>query len=256
MDEIILTILQYMLVIGIGLGCGSYATMPYYRLPNGEACAGKWIGKKSHCTQCNHQLRTRDLVPVFNWLLTRGKCQFCGYKINPVYFFIELSVTILSVLIFTRFGMKDLHLYMMVLGLATCMVILTAIEYSFRKGADQVLVVVVVFAFLYSSPDQFNDMIITFTTASVIGLAYAHSYENIYKVKTPRFDYVKLFAISGFWLPYHQLFVHLGLVVVLCGIIFVLHKIKNSEKSVPYGYALTVSLMVNVLYPNWYNLLF
>ena len=83
--------LGLLIAIVLGLGFGSYSTMPYYRLPNKVPCAGRWVGEKSACPQCGVQLRQRDYIPLFNWLITMGKCFSCGKKIDPTYLVLELT---------------------------------------------------------------------------------------------------------------------------------------------------------------------
>jgi prepilin signal peptidase PulO-like enzyme (type II secretory pathway) len=41
---------------------------------------------RSMCSRCHHELAPKDLVPLFSWLWLRGKCRYCGVKIedNPL----------------------------------------------------------------------------------------------------------------------------------------------------------------------------
>lgn len=49
---------------------------------------------RSMCSHCHHELAVADLIPLFSWLWLRGKCRYCGVRIqdNPL---IELSLPIL-----------------------------------------------------------------------------------------------------------------------------------------------------------------
>lgn len=38
--------------------------------------------ERSRCTHCNHELAPRDLVPVLSYLWLRGKCRYCGKRIE------------------------------------------------------------------------------------------------------------------------------------------------------------------------------
>lgn len=38
--------------------------------------------ERSRCTHCEHELAPLDLVPVFSYLWLRGKCRYCGKKIE------------------------------------------------------------------------------------------------------------------------------------------------------------------------------
>jgi leader peptidase (prepilin peptidase)/N-methyltransferase len=61
---------------------GSYATLFAYRLPLNESCFGRYFGPKSRCPQCDTIIRTRELIPLVNWLFTLGRCKNCQTKIR------------------------------------------------------------------------------------------------------------------------------------------------------------------------------
>ena len=49
---------------------------------------------------CNYQLKWYDLVPIFSWIILKGKCRECKSKISVQYPLVELSTGILFVLLF------------------------------------------------------------------------------------------------------------------------------------------------------------
>lgn len=53
---------------------------------------------RSMCSACHHELHTKDLVPLFSWLVLRGKCRYCGAKIqdNPLPEIATASLFVLS----------------------------------------------------------------------------------------------------------------------------------------------------------------
>ena len=70
-----------------GLLIGSFLTVVAYRLPRGESV----VGGRSHCPGCGAQIAAYDNVPVFSWLLLRGKARCCGMLISPRYPLTELA---------------------------------------------------------------------------------------------------------------------------------------------------------------------
>lgn len=69
----------------LGSCFGSFLNVVIYRLP-----AGMSLGKpKSRCPKCETQLAVKDNVPVFGWLLLRGKCRYCSLPIPMRYPSIE-----------------------------------------------------------------------------------------------------------------------------------------------------------------------
>lgn len=91
----------------LGLCLGSFATALIYRIPRGIAWAIPSNDNKinrSRCPSCNAALRMYDLVPVFSWLFSRGRCRHCGAKISISYPLIELTTMLLTVALFWAWG--------------------------------------------------------------------------------------------------------------------------------------------------------
>jgi leader peptidase (prepilin peptidase)/N-methyltransferase len=74
-----------------GLLIGSFTTVVAYRVPRGESI----VGPRSRCPACGAQIAAYDNVPVFSWLLLRGRARCCGVAISPRYPLTELAVGVL-----------------------------------------------------------------------------------------------------------------------------------------------------------------
>lgn len=69
----------------LGSCFGSFLNVVIYRLPVGMS-----LGKpKSRCPKCETPLAVKDNIPVFGWLLLRGKCRYCSLPIPMRYPSIE-----------------------------------------------------------------------------------------------------------------------------------------------------------------------
>jgi len=79
----------------LGSCVGSFLNVVAYRLPLGMSV----IWKPSHCPRCQHAIRMRDNVPVFGWLLLRGRCRDCGQPIAARYAVVELSLGLIFFLL-------------------------------------------------------------------------------------------------------------------------------------------------------------
>jgi leader peptidase (prepilin peptidase) / N-methyltransferase len=66
---------------------GSFLGVLVWRLPDGRPIA--W--SRSHCEWCGAALRVRDLVPLYSWLATKGRCRYCGHPLGWFYPGIELG---------------------------------------------------------------------------------------------------------------------------------------------------------------------
>jgi leader peptidase (prepilin peptidase) / N-methyltransferase len=76
-----------------GLIAGSFATAVAHRVPRGISIAGP----RSRCPSCGAQIGARDNVPLFSWLLLRGRARCCGERISPLYPLTELATGLLFV---------------------------------------------------------------------------------------------------------------------------------------------------------------
>src|SRR5487761_2065694 len=102
----------------LGLLVGSFLNVVILRLP--ERMAAAWrqeardvleleadaaplppgiVREPSHCPQCRHPLSARDNIPLFSWLLLRGRCRYCREKISIQYPLVELLSGVLSALV-------------------------------------------------------------------------------------------------------------------------------------------------------------
>lgn len=87
MDELATVIFLF----AAGLLIGSFVTVVAHRVPRGESV----VGGRSHCPACGAQIAAYDNVPVFSWLLLRGRARCCGAAISPRYPLTELTVGVL-----------------------------------------------------------------------------------------------------------------------------------------------------------------
>ena len=86
-----------------GLSIGSLLNVCIDRIPAGESI----VRPPSHCSSCNKRLSTKDLIPVFSYLLLRGRCRHCGVKIPIRILVVELTTAFLFGLITWHFLSHD-----------------------------------------------------------------------------------------------------------------------------------------------------
>jgi leader peptidase (prepilin peptidase) / N-methyltransferase len=74
-----------------GLMVGSFLTVVAHRVPRGESV----VAPRSRCPECGAQIAAYDNVPVFSWLLLRGRARCCGVSIPVRYPATELATALL-----------------------------------------------------------------------------------------------------------------------------------------------------------------
>ena len=68
------------------------------------------LNRRSQCPKCNNTLRWVDIIPIFGYLINRGKCHFCKQKIHIKYLLIEIFGGLSFVLSFLVTGFIKLDM--------------------------------------------------------------------------------------------------------------------------------------------------
>lgn len=117
------TIELLLLSLSVGLMIGSFLNVVIYRYPLmlnqqwRQECQ-QYLGQtteknttlnlaipRSHCPHCQTLIKIIHNIPVFSFLLLRGKCASCHQKISIQYPTVELLTGILSLLVVYQYGM-------------------------------------------------------------------------------------------------------------------------------------------------------
>ncbi len=126
--EIVYTIL--MLIIGCIFG--SFFNVVGYRVPKGLSI----VSPGSFCPKCNHNLKWYELIPVFSYIIQKGKCRSCHEKISLIYPIIELTTGVLFAVSYFVFGFSyDLILALIV---ASFLVIVIVSDINYLVIPDEV----------------------------------------------------------------------------------------------------------------------
>jgi len=86
----------YLVIFISGLIIGSFLNCVIYRLEIG----GSFLKGRSFCPHCKHPLSWQDLIPIFSFLILKGKCRYCKKMISLQYPLVETATGLLFLLIF------------------------------------------------------------------------------------------------------------------------------------------------------------
>lgn len=79
--------IEYILIAALGGAIwGSFLNVVAYRLLCDQT---PFFPKRSYCPACKTTIAWFDLIPIFSFLLLRGRCRHCSQKISFLYLFIE-----------------------------------------------------------------------------------------------------------------------------------------------------------------------
>ncbi len=80
----------------VGGSIGSFLNVVVWRLPLGRSLSHP----PSACPHCGHKIRPWHNLPVFGWLMLRGRCHDCSEPISARYPIVEMLCGLLWVLLF------------------------------------------------------------------------------------------------------------------------------------------------------------
>lgn len=121
-----MTVLIWIYIFMLGAALGSFALVVADRWGSKRS----WVKGRSQCDSCKKTLRTRDLVPLFSWVFSKGTCRHCGKKIPVKYPLAELLSASLLLLVYVWFpydisiGTIGLYLFIIWLIIHTLCVVL------------------------------------------------------------------------------------------------------------------------------------
>ena len=79
-----------LLLAPFGLAFGSFANVLIHRLPMEDPAQRNVVTQPSHCPSCQARIRPWHNLPLVGWLILRGKCADCGWRIPGRYPLVEL----------------------------------------------------------------------------------------------------------------------------------------------------------------------
>ena len=102
----------------LGACTGSFLACLAWRTVHGESV----LRGRSHCDVCGHVLGVRDLVPVFSYLLSGGKCRYCGAKLSARHVWGELisAAVFVSLLLQNDISLQTLEAWLLACVLLAC----------------------------------------------------------------------------------------------------------------------------------------
>jgi prepilin signal peptidase PulO-like enzyme (type II secretory pathway) len=241
------------LILSIFFGAifGSYATLFAYRLPLKESCFGRYFGKKSRCPECNNIIKTRDLVPLINWLFTLGRCSNCKVKIPRTHLFIEFTNTIMFLICYLKFGFGEQFIIFALLS--SGLIILIATDYTHQVFPNGVLNFVLTIG-LVNRVLQDQEIIDLIFSLSIGVIAATIFYQIFYK-KTKglfanqehSFCYTKFILIASACLHLEDfLFYFLTILTIL--VMLLIAKISLQKNRNNFGYVLIIPFIWLILF--------
>ncbi|MBU6155645.1 MAG: A24 family peptidase [Alphaproteobacteria bacterium] len=227
---------------------GSFLCVLALRLPAGQDV----VRGRSRCPSCHQALAVRDLVPVFSWLVARGRCRFCDARIDPIYPIMELAA--LGVVLWAMLVVDEGVLLVTVL-LGWALLALAAMDVRSLFLSDALTLPLIpagLAACLWLEPDAIWEHALASLAAAGILAGLARAYRHARGRDGLGYGDVKLFAAAGAWTGAMGLGTVLLWAVVVNVLLLVAERLAgqqvSAETRVPIGTGLAVGLWLTWLY--------
>ena len=237
--------LEITCVVLLGLCFGSFNTLLAHRLPRGKA-----IGMtRSECPSCHHVLGPQDLIPVLSWLLTLGRCRYCGVPVHWRYPLTELVTALVFLLTYMLYGLTVQAGLIALLG--SQIVVLCIIDLEHRIIPDGLQWGMGATGLVYSLCGfvHIADALLGAVTGGICGLALQQGYHIVKQRHGLGMGDVKFMVVAGLWLglsPLVPFFFYAGVLGVISALLW---RLISRDPYFPFGPALALSLLLLVLWP-------
>lgn len=114
------------------LGCcvGSFLNVCIFRLPQNLSI----VSPRSFCPHCQKPIPTYDNIPLWSYLLLRGKCRYCQGRISWRYPFVEALTGTFALSLYVQLGLT--LVFISFLTFAAAMIVITFIDLDHRIIPD------------------------------------------------------------------------------------------------------------------------
>jgi leader peptidase (prepilin peptidase)/N-methyltransferase len=255
--EILLTV-----IFGfIGASIGSFLNVCADRLPAGKSI----MAPPSHCDACGKRLSALELIPVFSYIILRGRCRFCHTRIPLRVLWVELGCGLLTAFLFWYEG---LTLDFAIIAFYSYIFVLIAIidlqhQLILNKIVYPSLIAALIIAPFFIKN---GDGLLAHFVNALIGGAVGFVFLLIPALVTRGgmgFGDVKMAALIGLATGFGEVLVAvLGGVILggLVAVILLVTRIKKRKEAIPFGPFLSLATVVTLIWGSgildWYMRIF
>jgi leader peptidase (prepilin peptidase)/N-methyltransferase len=239
----------------IGAAFGSFINVVTDRLPAGKSLSYP----PSHCDDCQNRLSALDLVPVFSYLILRGRCRYCGAKIPLRVLWVELGSGLWTAFLFWYKGLTvD---FAIITFYSYLFIVIALIDLQHKLILNKVIYPSLIIA-LIIAPFFVKAGIINALIGGAVGFVCL-LIPAIVTRGGMGFGDVKMAALIGLATGFGEVLVSvLGGIILggLVAIFLLVFRIKKRKEVIPFGPFLSIATIITLLWGsnilNWWLGLF
>ena len=240
----------------LGLFVGSFLNVCIDRLPREQSI----IRPRSHCDNCNKELRVFDNMPIISYLFLRGCCRYCRTRIPVRVPIVEAVMGLFFGLFFWKFGLG------LELGISyvytSLLILIFVIDLENQLVLDKItypgMVIALVFSFFFPGLEGMTmvsgealSKVLSSLAGGVLGLSAMALPYILTRHRGIGFGDVKLGALVGLMSGFPLVFITIFLSWIIGGVVAVTLlalKIKKMKDPIPSATFMAIGAMVTMLW--------
>ncbi len=237
--------MEISIIIGLfvlGTIFGSFYNVVAYRVSKGISI----VFPSSHCPNCGHKLKAWELIPIFSFLLQKGKCTDCKTKISWFYPLSEMICGTLFVLAYLSFGIS--FELLIALTYISMIVIVILSDFYYMIIEDSVLLVfsllLIIETFFIKGFDVLLSSLINGLIAGAIMLLIKLFGDLVFRKESMGGGDIKLMLVIGFLIGWDMSIITIFVSAFLAfPVALIILKSKNNHE-IPYGPFLSIASLI------------
>jgi leader peptidase (prepilin peptidase)/N-methyltransferase len=235
--------LYYFYIFFLGACIGSFINVVALRIPQKTG----FVNERSLCPNCGKTLRYIDLIPVFSYIILKGRCHNCKSHISLRYPFVEIISGALYVLCFWWYGFSFFAVNSCILvSLLLCVFLIDMDTMTIPNGLILCFLIPCAIDLWLTGFDGMATRMIGFFIISVpmylLTLLIPDSFGG---------GDIKLMAVCGFLLGYKAGLLAAFIAIIIAGIfatfLLIRKKVKKGQH-IAFGPFLTIGIFVSKLF--------
>ncbi|TXG76518.1 prepilin peptidase [Candidatus Dojkabacteria bacterium] len=225
----------------LGIVIGSFLNVIIDRIPRGEKITGR-----SHCESCSKTLKWFDLVPVFSFLLTQGKCRYCHSPLSYQYPIVEILTGVLFLYSFLIFPILLLPFYLFFILI---FIVIFFIDLKYGIIPDKIIFPALPIAVIYILLS--NQNLLVHILSGILSFSFFYALYLFTRRKGMGFGDVKFALLLGLVLGFPGTIIALYVAFLTgaaVGSILILWKKKKMKSEVPFGPFLVLGCIVTIFF--------
>ena len=248
-------LITYIAVFILGSLWGSFSNVCIYRLPEG----GNIVSARSACRSCQSKISWFDNIPFISFIILKGKCRNCDFKIPYQYFLVELIVGLGFLISYYFYGITVTTLLLFILIIF--FVIIFFIDLKHFIIPNELTFPLMGIGFIKSFDPNLNQYLFPNYVNSLIGGVIGYfiiwiiifGYKKLKNKEGMGLGDAKLLSAIGFWFGWASIpiVIFFSSVIALASVLpSLINKTRNFSAEIPFGPFLIIGCIIFITFGN------